>query len=963
MPKPLVIVESPAKAKTIAGFLGRDYVVEASIGHIRDLPSVAAEIPAAYKGESWARLGVDVDNDFKPLYIVPGKKKDQVRKLKGLAKEASEVYLATDEDREGESIAWHLMEVLAPRVPVKRMVFHEITRTAIERAVREWRELDRRLVDAQEARRILDRLYGYEVSPVLWKKVMNGLSAGRVQSVATRLLVERERARIRFTSASYWDVDGLFQKGEKGDRFGATLVSLDGRRLATGKDFDENGKAGVAPLVMNEALATGLASRLADSAFAVRSVEEKPYRRSPYPPFMTSTLQQEAGRKLRFGSQRTMRVAQDLYEQGYITYMRTDSTTLSEQALSAARSQAASLYGPSYVPAQPRRYDKKVKNAQEAHEAIRPAGETFRTPEQSRLSGDMLRLYDLIWKRTVASQMADARGHSLQVRLGGVTSAGEDAEFSTSGKTIEFPGFLRAYVEGSDDPEAALEDQEVRLPVLAVGDALLASDLAARGHATQPPARYTEASLVKALEELGVGRPSTYASIIENIQARGYVWKKGPALIPAWTAFAVIGLLEQHFAQLVDYGFTAQMEEELDEIANGQEEAIPWLARFYFGDGNDSAGGIGAGLKQMVNGQLGDIDAREINSIPVGDGIVVRVGKYGPYIQSGDQRAPVPEDMAPDELTVARATELLGAGSSDRVIGNDPTSSLPVLARAGRFGPYVQLGEGNGAKPKTQSLLEGMDLDSVTLDQALQLLSLPRMLGADIDGEEIEATHGRYGPYLKKGSDSRSLDNDAQLFTVTLDQARALFALPKPGRAGARSAAPLRELGADPVSGQPVTVKEGRFGPYVTDGVTNASLRKGDTIEAVTIERAAELLANRREAAPRPVRKAGASKKSAARKTVARKTVAKNAVAKKAVAKKAVAKKAVAKKAVAKKAVAKKTVAKKTVATKTVANKAGPTKAVANKAGPTKAVSQRTGAAEKAGVKKATAAKKAPGLS
>ncbi|HEX3542577.1 MAG TPA: type I DNA topoisomerase, partial [Acidimicrobiales bacterium] len=560
MPKPLVIVESPAKAKTIAGFLGRDYTVEASIGHIRDLPSVAAEIPPAYKGEPWARLGVDVDNDFKPLYVVPGKKKDQVRKLKGLAKDASEVYLATDEDREGESIAWHLLEVLAPRVPVKRMVFHEITRTAIERAVREWRDLDRRLVDAQEARRILDRLYGYEVSPVLWKKVMNGLSAGRVQSVATRLLVERERARMRFTSASYWDVDGQFQKVGKGDRFGATLVALDGRRLATGKDFDENGRVNGTALVLDEARAAGLAESLTDSAFSVRSVEEKPYRRSPYPPFMTSTLQQEAGRKLRFGSQRTMRVAQDLYEQGYITYMRTDSTTLSDQALTAARAQAAALYGPAYVPAQPRRYDKKVKNAQEAHEAIRPSGETFRTPEQTGLHGDMFRLYDLIWKRTVASQMADARGQSLQVRLGAVSSGGEDAEFATSGKTIEFPGFLRAYVEGSDDPNAALEDQEVRLPLLAVGDGLLASDLVPKGHATQPPARYTEASLVKALEELGVGRPSTYASIIENIQARGYVWKRGAALIPAWTAFAVIGLLEQHFSELVDYGFTAQME-------------------------------------------------------------------------------------------------------------------------------------------------------------------------------------------------------------------------------------------------------------------------------------------------------------------------------------------------------------------------------------------------------------------
>ncbi|HEX3538943.1 MAG TPA: type I DNA topoisomerase [Acidimicrobiales bacterium] len=871
MPKPLVIVESPAKAKTIAGFLGHDYVVEASIGHIRDLPSVAAEIPAAYKGEPWARLGVDVDNDFKPLYVVPGKKKEQVRKLKGLAKDASEVYLATDEDREGESIAWHLLEVLAPRVPVKRMVFHEITRPAIERAVREWRELDRRLVDAQEARRILDRLYGYEVSPVLWKKVMNGLSAGRVQSVATRLLVERERARMRFTSAGYWAVDGQFQKGEKGDRFGATLVSLDSRRLATGKDFDENGRvsgtSGV--LVLDEATATGLAGRLVDAAFSVRSVEEKPYRRSPYPPFMTSTLQQEAGRKLRFGSQRTMRVAQDLYEQGYITYMRTDSTTLSDQALVGARAQAAALYGPEYVPAQPRRYDKKVKNAQEAHEAIRPSGETFRTPEQTGLAGDMFRLYDLIWKRTVASQMADARGQSVQVRLGARSSEGEDAEFATSGKTIEFPGFLRAYVEGSDDPNAALEDQEIRLPVLAVGDPLQASDLEARGHATQPPARYTEASLVKALEELGVGRPSTYASIIENIQARGYVWKRGSALVPAWTAFAVIGLLEQHFGELVDYGFTAQMEEELDEIARGQEEAVPWLTRFYFGgpgshealaDRTGAGGdGIGAGLKQLVHEQLGEIDAREINSIPIGDDIVVRVGRYGPYIQRGEDRAPVPEDLAPDELTVERAEELLGAGSSERVIGVDPASGQPVMARAGRFGPYVQLGEGNGTKPKTQSLLAGMALETVTLEQALQLLSLPRVLGADTDGEVIEATHGRYGPYLKKGADSRSLEGDAQLFTVTLEEARALFAQPKPGR-GARAAAALRDLGPDPVSGQAISVKEGRFGPYVTDGVTNASLRKGDTVEGVTLERAAELLAARREAAPV---KRGAAKRSA----------------------------------------------------------------------------------------------------
>jgi DNA topoisomerase-1 len=893
MPKPLVIVESPAKAKTIAGFLGRDYLVEASIGHIRDLPNGSAEIPEAYKSEKWARLGVDVDNDFKPLYVVPRKKKDQVRKLKGLVKDASEVYLATDEDREGESIAWHLLEVLNPQVPVKRMVFHEITRPAIERAVREWRELDRRLVDAQEARRILDRLYGYEVSAVLWKKVMNGLSAGRVQSVATRLLVERERARIRFTSASYWDVEGTFEKGEKGDRFGATLVALDGRRLATGKDFGEDGRVtgasrGSPVLVLDEARASGLATRLDGADFSVRSVEEKPYRRSPYPPFMTSTLQQEAGRKLRFPSQRTMRVAQDLYEQGYITYMRTDSTTLSSQALDAARAQARALYGPAYVPEKPRRYDKKVKNAQEAHEAIRPSGETFRTPEQSGLSGDMFRLYDLIWKRTVASQMADARGQAMLVRLGAVSSTGEDAEFATSGKTIEFPGFLRAYVEGSDDPNAALEDQEVRLPALVVGDPLSSYDLAARGHATQPPARYTEASLVKALEELGVGRPSTYASIIENIQARGYVWKKGTALIPSWTAFAVVGLLEQHFSHYVDYGFTAQMEEDLDEIANGSEETIPWLQKFYFGDAKSDEKGIQAGLKLMVHDQLAEIDAREVNSIPVGDGIVVRVGRYGPYIQREDNRAQVPEDLPPDELTIERAEELFGAGSNDRVLGVDPESGSQVLARAGRFGPYVQLGGGeatNGSaasasasasaaasasagKPKTQSLLDGMTVETVTLEQALQLLSLPRVVGVDADGEVIEATHGRYGPYLKKGADSRSLQSDGQLFTVTLDEARAMFAQPKPGRS-ARSTAALRELGADPVSGKPVLVKEGRFGPYVTDGVTNASLRKGDTVEAVTLERAAELLVGRREATPRPARKSGGAKKAPAAKKAA----------------------------------------------------------------------------------------------
>jgi DNA topoisomerase I len=862
MPKPLVIVESPAKAKTIAQFLGPDFVVESSIGHIRDLPRSAAEVPAVYKGEPWARLGVDVDNDFKPLYVVSREKKDQVKKLKSLLKDASELFLATDEDREGESIAWHLLEVLAPRVPVKRMVFHEITRPAIEQAVRDWRDLDRRLVDAQEARRILDRLYGYEVSPVLWKKVMPKLSAGRVQSVATRILVERERARMRFVPAGYWDLEGRFS-GETGDPFGATLVALDGARLATGKDFGENGTLQrTEAVVLDEAGARALAGRLSDAAFEVRSVDEKPWRRSPSAPFMTSTLQQEAGRKLRFGARRAMQVAQRLYENGFITYMRTDSTTLSDQALDAARAQAKSLYGADHVPAQPRRYEHKVKNAQEAHEAIRPAGDAFRLPERTGLSGDELHLYELIWKRTVASQMADARGQSVQVRLGGTSSAGEDAEFATSGKVITFPGFLRAYVEGSDDPDAELEDQEVRLPPLATGDALRAQELEAKGHSTQPPPRYTEASLVKALEELGVGRPSTYASIIGTIQDRGYVWKKGNALVPSFTAFAVVGLLEQHFGKLVDYGFTAAMEDDLDEIAGGDEEVVPWLERFYFG-GN----GSGAGLKQLVSERLGEIDAREVNSIPISDEIVVRVGRYGPYVQRGDERASIPEDLPPDELTVQRAEELLQAGSSDRVIGTDAGTGLPVLARAGRFGPYVQLGESeDGAgKPKTASLLRDMDPATVTLDQALELLTLPRTVGVDpSDGQEITAQNGRYGPFLRKGTDSRSLADESQLFTITLDEALALFSQPKLRR-GQRASAPLRELGADPVSGQPVVVKEGRYGPYVTDGATNASLRKDDTVDGITLERAAELLAERRSASP-AVKKAKKAARPAAKK-------------------------------------------------------------------------------------------------
>jgi len=901
--KPLVIVESPAKARTISVLLGPDFVVESSVGHIRDLPRRADEVPAAYKGESWARLGVDVDNGFKPLYVVASEKKSVVARLKALLKDASELYLATDEDREGESIAWHLSEVLSPQVPVKRMVFHEITAAAIQRAVEEWRELDRRLVDAQEARRILDRLYGYEVSPVLWKKVMPRLSAGRVQSVATRMIVERERARMRFRGATWWDIEGVFDA--RGQGFAATLVAVGGTTVATGRDFNETGERTRADTVLlAEADAVRLAQGLAGRPFTVRSVTDKPYRRSPAPPFMTSTLQQEAGRKLRFGAQRTMQVAQRLYEQGWITYMRTDSTTLSDEALAAARAQAAALYGPEYVPGSPRRYERKVKNAQEAHEAIRPAGEVFRTPDEAggALNGDMLRLYDLIWKRTVASQMADATGTSAQVRLVGTPAGGtpaDEAEFAASGTVIGFPGFLRAYVEGSDDPDAELAEREVQLPALAEGDTLSARELEPRSHATQPPARYTEASLVKALEELGVGRPSTYASILGTIQDRGYVWKKGTALVPSFTAFAVVGLLERYFGDLVDYGFTAAMEDDLDEIAQGAREALPWLTRFYFGGNGHGHGAPGAwappaaaggpaaadaaptggvaaadgharrGLKEEVASHLGEIDAREVNSIPIGadaDGeqMVVRVGRYGPYLQRGEDRASIPEDLPPDELTVERAEELLAAPSGDRSLGTDPGSGLDVLVRSGRFGPYIQLGPlvDGGDRPRTASLFRTMTPDAVTLEEALQLLRLPRTVGTDpASGEEIQALNGRFGPYVKKGTDTRSLDTEEQLLTVTLDEALALFAQPKTRRGRGAAAAPLRELGADPETGQPVVVRSGRFGPYVTDGTTNASLRKGDEPETITIERAAELLADRRAAGP-PVKRAGRAAKA-----------------------------------------------------------------------------------------------------
>jgi DNA topoisomerase I len=867
----LVIVESPAKAKTIAGYLGRGYVVESSIGHIRDLPGSAAEVPAKYKGEAWAKLGVNVDHDFEPLYIVNSDKKQQVAKLKKLLAEADELYLATDEDREGEAIAWHLREVLKPKVPVRRMVFNEITKDAIRTAAEHPRELNLRLVDAQETRRILDRLYGYEVSPVLWKKVMPKLSAGRVQSVATRLVVERERERIAFVSAHYWDIEATFDSvngqyggpgtasksagansagadsaGAEPTAFTATLVSVDGRRVAQGRDFTARGILKSQDVLhLDEATARGLAERLADRPYAVKSVERKPYTRKPYPPFRTTTLQQEASRKLGFSAKYTMQIAQRLYENGFITYMRTDSITLSETAITAARDQARGLYGAEYVPDRPRVYQSKVKNAQEAHEAIRPAGDTFRTPGETGLTGDQFRLYELIWKRTIASQMKDATGQSVSVRVAGTSTTGERAEFGASGKVITFYGFLKAYVESADDPSTDRDDQERRLPRLEEDEPLSALRMDAAGHSTRPPARYTEASLVKELEEREIGRPSTYATILGTILDRGYVFKKGTALVPSFLAFAVVQLLEKHFGNLVDYDFTARMEDCLDDIARGEAERVPWLRRFYFGENGDE------GLKELVS-DLGEIDAKGISSFPIADtDIMIRVGRYGPYLDRDGERVNVPEDIAPDELTADKAEELFAQPSGDRELGRDPETGHQLVAKSGRFGPYVTEllpdDAPKSAKPRTGSLLKSMSLDTVTLDDALRLLSLPRTLG-ELDGEQVTAQNGRYGPYVKKGTDSRSLQTEEELFTITLEQAKELFAQPKQrGRGRAAAAPPLRELGADPASGKPVVVKEGRFGPYVTDGETNASLRKGDDVESITIQRAAELLAERRE--------------------------------------------------------------------------------------------------------------------
>ncbi len=886
----LVIVESPAKARSLAGFLGRDYVVESSIGHIRDLPQGAADTPAKIKDKPWGRMAVDVDNDFQPYYVVPRDKKAHIAKLKKLVKDAKELYLATDEDREGEAIAWHLLDELKPKVPVKRMVFHEITKSAILAAAAEPRELDMDLVEAQEARRILDRLYGYEVSPVLWRKVMSGLSAGRVQSVATRLVVDRERERMAFRAAAYWDIEATFDAGAAHEQrmFPAKLHSVDGGRVASGKDFGPDGllKHKSREVVhLDRRAAEALVAGLRDTDFEVRSVEAKPYRRSPYAPFRTTTLQQEASRKLGFGAARTMSVAQRLYENGYITYMRTDSTTLSGTAISAARRQVQELYGPEYLPSAPRTYTSSVKNAQEAHEAIRPAGDTFRTPAQTGLSGEEFRLYELIWMRTIASQMKDAVGQSVAVRIGGQAASGEDVVFGASGRVITFHGFLKAYVESKDDLSKRTDDEETRLPNVSAGDPVSAAALSAEGHETKAPARYTEASLIKELEEREIGRPSTYASIIGTILNRGYVYKKGTALVPAWLAFSVVRLLEEHFSRLVSYEFTAGMEDRLDEIAGGRADRVTELGKFYFGFEDDP------GLHRLVT-ELGEIDAKDMATFPIGGlgtGIALRVGKYGPYLEGpgedgtpAGRRANVPDDLPPDELTVAKALELLdNPAGAEIALGTAPETGLKVVGKNGRYGPYVTevLPEDapKGAKARTGSLFKDMSLETLTLEQALRLLSLPRVVGLDAEGVQITAQNGRYGPYLKKGVDSRSLVTEEQIFTVTLDEALAIYAQPKT-RGRAAAAAPLRELGDDPVSGKPVVVKAGRFGEYVTDGEFNATLRKDDTVAEITLARAAELLAERRAKGP--------AKKTASRRTT-KKATAKKSTAKKSTAKKA----------------------------------------------------------------------------
>ena len=979
----LVIVESPNKVRSIAGYLGPEFDVEASVGHIRDLPQ-PSELPATMKKGPYGKFAVDVEDDFTPYYVVNPDKKKTVAQLKKALKEADELYLATDDDREGEAIAWHLQQVLKPKVPVRRMVFTEITREAVTRALSNTRDLDIHLVDAQETRRILDRLVGYEVSPVLWRKVRAGLSAGRVQSVATRLVVERERERMAFRSASYWGVEADFSTvlspvdvtARQDASFTARLVTLDGRRVATGRDFNDDGELRPAAVKasavhLHQVGATAVAEAIGRGQPRVAGVEDKPYKRRPAAPFTTSTLQQEASRKLRMNPRETMRVAQGLYENGFITYMRTDSTVLSGQAVAAARSQVAELYGAEYVPERPRVYASKSKGAQEAHEAIRPAGDHFRTPAQvsGELTGAQFRLYELIWKRTVASQMADAVGSTatVTVEVPLTPAAGESRDsgptFSTAGLTasgtvITFRGFLAAYEEGRDaeryqeDSGTTTKDaKDVRLPSMISGQELAALAAEASGHETTPPPRYTEASLVKALEEREIGRPSTYAATMSTISDRGYVDHRGQALVPTWLAFAVTRLLEENFTELVDYDFTASMERDLDRIAAGEEDRVAWLRRFYNGQGAsgaaveetapaagelDAAAALRAqGLKGLVD-NLGEIDARAVNSIEIGEGITLRVGRYGPYLEDGEgKRANVPADVAPDELTVDKARELFARAADDgRELGVDPVSGHVIIAKDGRYGPYVTevlpdpeevagtaaadsaAADGQSAtkpartatstktrrtakaakpKPRTASLLRSMDLSTVTLEQALDLLSLPRVVGQDPEsGADITAQNGRYGPYLKKGTDSRSLETEEQIFTVTLEQALEIFAQPKRRRGQAAARGPLRELGEDPATGKPVVIKDGRFGPYFTDGETNVTLRRGDDPATVTPERAFELLAEKRAKGP--------AKKRTTRKTTAKKTTAKKTAAKKTTAKKAAAKTATSKAAASKEA-------------------------------------------------------------
>jgi DNA topoisomerase-1 len=869
--KSLVIVESPAKARTISKFLGQDFLVEASIGHVRDLPQGAKQIPAQYKGEEWAHLGVNVNDNFDPVYVVPPGKTAQVRKLKELLKDAKDLYLATDEDREGEAISWHLNELLKPKVPVHRLVFHEITKEAITEALAHPRSIDNDLVKAQEARRIIDRLYGYEVSPLLWRKVRPRLSAGRVQSVAVRLIVERERQRMAFRAATYWDLLGRFAKRD-GQAFAAELVSVDERKIPAGKDFDAATGKIKDPnlLLLDEAGAAVLLERLSKAKFQVTALDDKPFTTKPYPPFTTSTIQQEANRKFGFTAKRTMQAAQSLYENGHITYMRTDSTNLAKVAIEAARDLVRSQYGGEYLPDQPRLYQTKVKNAQEAHEAIRPAGHPFALPETLRneLNSDQFRLYDLIWKRTVASQMADAKGRRITI-----TVAGDGAIFQVGGKTIDFAGYLRAYVEGSDDPQGDLAEQDTVLPSVEVGEQLDLRELEPKSHTTQPPARFSEASLTRSLEEMGIGRPSTYASIIDTILAREYVFKKGNALVPTWVAFSVAQLLTEHLPNLIDYKFTAQMEDDLDAISRGESPHTEYLRQFYFGNGKP-------GLKQLLANKANEVDAREIGRIFIGqpeqgETIFVRVGRYGPFIEQGERRGSLREEMPPDELTIEAALEILSqAAQSEEPLGNCPDTGKPVYLKVGRFGPYVQRGNAEDEeKPKNASLLKGMKPEDVTLEVSLKLLSLPKDLGPHPEnGNPVVAYNGRFGPYVKSGEETRSLPAGLSPIDVTMEQALELLAQPKAMRRGfGAPKEPLKVFDESPVTKQKIQLLEGRYGLYLNDGDTNASLPKGVDAEGLTREQALELLAARAALGP--------SKKSAKRKTAKKAPAKKKVVA------------------------------------------------------------------------------------